>query len=136
MLRSADARTHTPLLPLAGFEISEPERVGQASVIAVSGELDLATAPKLAPPLARALKEADREMILDLSGVTFVDSTALRVLRDLQRTRRSERPLVIVCDHLNVLRIFKITAFEGTFVIFSTLEKALEAVRKRSSLRT
>jgi len=136
MLRSANARTSTSGLPLPGFQISEPARSGRASVIAVSGELDLATAPQLREALARALTDVDHEVIVDMSGVTFIDSTALRVLLDAQRTRGSARPLVVVCDQLNVLRIIKITAFAGAFEIFSTLEKAVERVRERPSPRT
>jgi anti-sigma B factor antagonist len=117
----------------AGFAISEPRRVDHATVIAVEGELDLATAPRLKGPLTDALKDGGREVVVDMSALTFIDSTALRVLVEAQSHQGA--PLVIVCSHLNVLRIFKIAAFGGTFEIFSTLEKALEHVRRERHLR-
>ncbi len=128
MLRSSHARRSTSELHLTGFELSEPRRERHASVIAVAGELDIATAPRLQAGLIDALKDREHETVVDMSRVTFIDSTALRVLVDAQRSRQSSVPLVIVCDHLNVLRIFKIAAFEGAFKIFSTLEKALAYV--------
>lgn len=47
MLRSSRARRSTSELHLTGFELSEPRRERHASVIAVAGELDIATAPRL-----------------------------------------------------------------------------------------
>jgi anti-sigma B factor antagonist len=46
------------------------------TVVAVAGELDVATAPEL----ARALADADGQVTVDLSATTFADPVALRVL--------------------------------------------------------
>ena len=54
-------------------------RVGDAVVVRVAGELDLATAPALWAALERALIDA-HQVVVDLSAVTFVDSTGLSVL--------------------------------------------------------
>ncbi len=136
MLRSAHLRRSSSELHVVGFEISEPRPEGDAAVIAAAGELDLASAPKLQRLLADALKDPQHELVLDFSGVTFIDSTVLRVLLDVQLSQRSGAPLVIVCDHLNVLRIFKIAAFASAFKIFSTLEHALAYVRGERYSRT
>jgi len=47
--------------------------------VLVSGELDLATAPRLDAALTRALTDAD-DLVLDLSNVTFIDSTGLSAI--------------------------------------------------------
>jgi anti-anti-sigma factor len=71
-------------------------------VVHVRGELDLATAPQLAAVLADATGQSTLPVVLDLSGVTFIDSSALRTLvlsgrelngagRKLQIGARSER---------------------------------------------
>jgi anti-sigma B factor antagonist len=54
------------------------------SVVFVSGDIDLASAPGLAQELRDAEGDADPEIVLDLSGVTFMDSTGLHVLLDAQ----------------------------------------------------
>ena len=49
-------------------------------VIAVSGEIDVATAPQLRECLHRVIAQGESTIVLDLLGVTFLDSTALGVL--------------------------------------------------------
>ena len=132
MLWPTNASRSTRALP-AGFAISEPRPVDHASVIAVEGELDLATAPRLKSALTVALKDRGREVVVDMSGLSFIDSTALRVLVEAQSHQTA--PLVIVCSDRNVLRIFKIAAFGSTFEIFPTLEEALEHGRQERHLR-
>jgi anti-anti-sigma factor len=51
-------------------------RSDAGTVVTVAGELDVATAPEL----AQALADADGQVTLDLSGTTFADPAALRVL--------------------------------------------------------
>ena len=54
-------------------------RVNDAVVVRVDGELDLATAPALRAALERALADGD-QLVVDLSAVTFIDSSGLSVL--------------------------------------------------------
>jgi anti-anti-sigma factor len=50
---------------------------GQRAVrVVVSGELDLSSSPEFDAALTRAVADAD-EVLLDISGVTFIDSTGL-----------------------------------------------------------
>lgn len=59
-------------------------------VIGVSGEIDLATAPRLREQLVRLVTEhAGRIVVVDLSGVTFCDSLGLGVLVGAQRRARA-----------------------------------------------
>jgi anti-sigma B factor antagonist len=54
---------------------------GSRSVIAVTGELDIGTAPALRESLLRLLEREDvPDVVIDGSGVTFVDSSGLAVL--------------------------------------------------------
>jgi anti-sigma B factor antagonist len=56
----------------------------RVSVVFISGEIDLASAPGLERELRAAETDAGRELVVDLSGVTFMDSTGLHVLLDAQ----------------------------------------------------
>jgi anti-sigma B factor antagonist len=88
---AADLNT-TGALPFAVRVISTGER---AARVLVTGELDLATAPKLDQALATALGDAD-EVVLDLSQVTFIDSTGLStILAGLSTSQLSRRKLMI-----------------------------------------
>ena len=56
------------------------ERVDGESILHLSGEIDMATAPAFRDAALRAIAEDGPSLTLDLSGVTFMDSTGLHVL--------------------------------------------------------
>lgn len=58
------------------------ERQGDTHVVAPAGELDIATAKLLEDELAAAAASAAPVIVLDLSGLTFMDSTGLRIVLD------------------------------------------------------
>jgi anti-sigma B factor antagonist len=101
----------------------DPENV--PLIMHVEGDLDIYTAPQL----KEALSEAGlKSLILDLSGVHFIDSTALGVLvAALQQTRANGGELRLVMDDPYLLKIFRITGFDGLFSIFPQVAHALDA---------
>jgi anti-sigma B factor antagonist len=64
-------------------------RAGEAVVVTIRGEVDLATAPELELCLQRAFGESADGVVLDLDGLTFIDSSGLRVLVALAKDARS-----------------------------------------------
>jgi anti-sigma B factor antagonist len=80
-----------------------------ATVVAVTGELDLATSPALEAELERASSGAER-VILDLRGVSFMDSTGLSLLVKAQRrAQESNRQLAVVRGGARVQRLLSLT---------------------------
>ena len=70
-----------------------------------------------------------KAVVLDLSGVHFIDSTALGVLVGaFQQSRAADGELVLVMDDPYLLKIFRITGFDTLFSIFSGVAEALAAV--------
>jgi anti-sigma B factor antagonist len=63
------------------------EVVPEGDVVHVrpSGELDIATAPEVAAPLAKVSADGHRKVVVDLAGLTFVDSSGMRVLVEAYR---------------------------------------------------
>lgn len=55
-------------------------------VVRFRGELDIGAAPAIKAAVVAHIKPGDRELIVDLQGVTFMDSSAVRALLDCQRT--------------------------------------------------
>jgi anti-anti-sigma factor len=49
------------------------------------GELDMATAPQVAVPLGEISTDGHRKVVVDLAGLTFVDSSGMRVLVEAHR---------------------------------------------------
>lgn len=97
------------------------------SVVALRGELDVATIPSLDEALSAAASEPGApRVLLDLSEVTFVDSTALmRLLAALREIERRGGEMVLACDNPTVLRLFEITRTDETFEILPTRDRAL-----------
>jgi anti-sigma B factor antagonist len=100
-----------------------------AIVLAIHGELDLATAPTLKWSLLDVLGAGYSQLVLDLSGVGFMDSTAIGVLVGVKRNLAAGQRLAIASLQPTVLKIFEITGLDGSFRIASTVEDALSDVR-------
>jgi anti-sigma B factor antagonist len=111
------------------FAISERQLDERTSVLGVEGELDLASAPQLKFALADMLDAGASQLVLDLSLVTFIDSTALGVLVGTHRSLAAGERLGIACSHPDVLNIFELTGLDATFDIFSTFDDALAYAR-------
>ena len=97
-------------------------------VVALSGEIDLYTAPELKAELLRLVAEEPRRIVVDMTDATFVDSTTLGVLLGaVKRLRLQGGELEIVCSDLNIRRILSITLLDRAFTIYESLDEALRA---------
>ena len=96
-----------------------------ANVIHVEGELDVYTAPRLKTILDGFGKDCGR-VVVDLSEVQFIDSTALSVLvGGHQRIQSNGGKFRLVVNDPFLLKIFHITGFDGLFAIFPKVDEAL-----------
>ncbi|MCL6092764.1 MAG: STAS domain-containing protein [Thermoleophilia bacterium] len=111
------------------FNIESEKTPDGVAVIEVAGELDLYTAPRLKEALLSAMDEGVLNIIVDMSGVHFIDSSALGVLiGGVKRLKPKEGKLVLVSVDENVNWIFQITGLNSVFDIFQTREEALAGV--------
>ena len=118
---------------LASFAITCRELDDSTSAIAVEGELDLTTAPRLKWMLVDAIQGGRSRILLDLSLTTFMDSTALGVLVVVNRNLEFGAAMAIACPSPNVLRIFELSGMDGAFAIFPTFDEALAHVNGTST---
>jgi anti-sigma B factor antagonist len=106
----------------------EPESPETAdwTVVRVGGELDIATTPRLREQLVAAIAERGANVVLDLSGVAFLDSTGLGVLVGvLKRARTLGGDLRLAGAQPAVRRVFEITALDRTLPIADTVADAI-----------
>lgn len=97
-----------------------------AVVIHAEGDLDVYTAPRLKEALDEHVAGGKR-LVLDLSQVHFIDSTALGVLVGaLQQSQSSDGEFRLVVDDPFLLKIFHITGFDGIFSIYPAVAEALD----------
>jgi anti-sigma B factor antagonist len=116
-----------------GFGIVQRDLDERTSVVAIEGELDLATAPRLKWMLVDSLESGHSQLVVDLSLATFMDSTALGVLVGVRRRLEDAQRLVVVCARRDVLKIFEYAGMDGAFAIFPTLEQALAHAREHAA---
>jgi anti-sigma B factor antagonist len=131
MASPTDTRTQQPFTGAFGIIQSHPDE--RTSVVALEGELDLGRAPNLKWALVDSLDAGYRQLVVDLTHVTFMDSTALGVLVGVNRSLDVGARMSIVCVHANVLKIFELSGMDGTFAIYPTLDQALAYVRGHTS---
>ena len=100
-----------------------------ALLVAASGELDLAAAPRLATVLSMATASAEPAVVLDLSEVDFIDSTALGAIMHASTEAEAvgKRMLVVAIDG-PVRRLLEITNLTGRFRVYPSRDDALAAV--------
>jgi anti-sigma B factor antagonist len=113
------------------FRISSRELDDHTSVISVEGELDLASAPNLKWTMVDLLRAGRGQLVLDLSQVNFMDSTALGVLIGLDRNLSAGERIAIACLRPSVAKIFELTGLDGALQTFATVRDALEYARGR-----
>jgi anti-anti-sigma factor len=81
--------------------------------ISLKGELDLSTIEKVEQELNRAEDQGHRVIVLDLGGLSFLDSTGLRTIVTAdQRARRGGRRVVVLKGPATVHRVFTITRLD------------------------
>jgi anti-sigma B factor antagonist len=109
-------------LPL---EIETP-RPG-CTIVSAAGEIDAHTAPQLRERIHGLLARGDvRHLVIDLSGATFLDSSALGVMIGaLKRMSEAEGRLDIVLPTSPLRRIFEITALDRILALHETRDEAL-----------
>ena len=90
----------------------EVERVGDRRRVMVRGELDAATASRLVEDLKNDV-EQDGDLELEMSGVSFVDSTGLRALLQLAKALEGRGTLLLRNPSRNVQRLLDITGVDG-----------------------
>jgi anti-sigma B factor antagonist len=112
------------------FHLTEQDLGDHTTVVAVDGEIHVSTAPEFSRLLTASVAAGSTHMVIDLSGVEFIDSTGLSVLLNaLRRITRVGGRLALVCTNPTVLRLFEITRLDSTFDIHPRLAPALATVQ-------
>ena len=116
MARPGDVEVH----------VEAPPAVGSATIVRVEGDLDMATSPELEQALENA-NPAGR-IVVDLSGCTFLDSSALRVL--VHQARAAEDAggaIALVTTDPGILRVLEIATTDTLLPVHDTVESASQS---------
>ena len=111
-------------MPEGEFRVSVEEPSAGSVVVAVDGEIDVATAPELERALAGV--SAEKRVVLDLSECGFIDSSGLRTLLGARSAAASAGgSLALVVADPGLLRVFEVVGLGDVLDIHDTLDRAL-----------
>ena len=100
-----------------------------AAVVSVGGEVDLGTAGELSDYLIAAMQQAGPHLVVDLSGVSFMDSTGLKVLlASNKRVHLVGGHLALAAPGRSVRKVLAVTGLDQTFVVCDSVDDALATV--------
>ena len=103
---------------------------GDLAVLVMGGELDYEVSPQIRARLVGAIKAGRRRLVLDLSDVTFIDSTAIGVLAGtvVKLDEAGGGSLAVVCANEKVVQIFEITGLDSVIAVHSSRDEAFSAL--------
>jgi anti-sigma B factor antagonist len=110
------------------FWIDEEHPQPRTVVLGVHGEVDLHVVGKLREQLGDVIEENPSVIVLDLTGATFLDSTAIAVLlRGMKRLQARGGRLRVVVPRSQIRRIFEMTLLDRVFDLDGSREESLAA---------
>ena len=99
------------------------------TILTITGELDFALCVRLAPEFNAALRSSARAIVIDLEGVSLVDSSGIALLLNAYRSLdHAGRELAIACPMGPQRRTFELTALDRQLPMYETRDAALTAV--------
>lgn len=115
-----------------GFEVERAPLSGAPGVL-VRGDIDINTAPRLTETLDAAIHQTRGAFVIDLSHVSFLDSSGVHLLL---RTRallgREDRALVVICPPGPARRIFEVAGITDLFALFDSRDRAAALLQPAS----
>ena len=113
-----------PEMPL---EVQTRQTDGGVTVVAPAGRLDVAGAPALKEAMNNELTDnGPPKVVIDLEGVTFVDSTGLgSVIAALKQIRGKQGELRLAAPNQQVRVVLELTTLDRVFPYYATVEEAL-----------
>jgi anti-sigma B factor antagonist len=110
------------------FDIKTEQLDDGSYVISLAGEVDLYTAPEFKQQLLDVIAQGGKNVVVDFTDTTFIDSTTLGVLvGGVKRLRSNNGQLSLVCSDRNITKIFEITGLDRVFTIYPTRAEAVDA---------
>lgn len=111
---------------MATLEVSSYPVSDKVQGIALQGEIDLHTCPKVRESVNRLIRENHTNLLINLEQTRYIDSTGLVVLlHALKRVQEKEGKLAVVCTDAHILKIFTISGLIHSFHVYPTEQEAL-----------
>jgi anti-sigma B factor antagonist len=108
------------------LEVETRPSANGVTVLAPTGRLDVAGAPALREAIGEATRNAPAKVVIDMEGVSFVDSTGLgSVIAALKQIRGGQGELRLAAPNQQVRVVLELTTLDRVFPYYATVEEAL-----------
>ena len=102
------------------------ETQGETTILRPLGDVDLSRSPSLRNDIRKAFESPPRKLVIELSGVSYMDSSGVATLVEaMQLSRKKDTRLVLCCMTDRVHSIFEIARLDQVFRIVPDIESAL-----------
>jgi anti-sigma B factor antagonist len=123
-----DAQRHNGSTPgLRKEPVLAVDAIEDGVIVRLAGELDLYNAPAVRNALGKAAANGAKRVIVDLSEVEFIDSTALGVLIEARTNLRDRQGFVLAGPGLETRRALEISGLDRHFAVHDSVDEALAA---------
>jgi anti-anti-sigma factor len=114
--------------PIADAMTTATSSHGKATVLAVAGTVDLATAKALEEAVGKAVASDPTALIVDLTEVEFLASAGMAILVETHRRVGDKAAFAVVADGPATSRPIELTGLDKVFPLYRTLPEALDGV--------
>jgi anti-sigma B factor antagonist len=119
------------------FSVDMPSPVHGVAIVAVAGEIDVATAPAFEDVLTAAVRDRDEAgVVVDLTRVTFMDSSALSALvRAMERHKKLGSSIAVATDDSRITTLFEVSRLDHVLRLHPSRERAVASLDRRMNRR-
>jgi len=108
------------------LDVQTRQTEGGISVVVPTGRLDVAGAPALKDAISELVKNGPPRVVIDMEGISFVDSTGLgSVISALKQIRGSQGDLRLAAPNQQARVVLELTTLDRVFPYYATVEEAL-----------
>lgn len=114
---------------------TEIQQTETQPVLAVTGEIDIYTAPQFSQAVVRLISDGTVHVVVDMSGVTYMDSSGFSsLLSATKRLRPGGGALHLVGARPTVQRMLHLTRLDAVIYLHTSMEEALQATEQPSPM--
>lgn len=112
------------------MEMTIETQPANIAIVHMQGKLDLLSTANVKQRLSQVVSEGSSKLVIDMSNVTFIDSSGLAALVSaLKTTRLASGDLRLACLSEEARNIFEITRLDRVIQSYETVEDAIESFR-------
>lgn len=109
-----------------GLNLNYKEPLKGVCVLSVGGEVDLSSSPQLRSAMSPHLKKKKRALIVDLSGVGYMDSSGIATLVEAMKVgQKCKMKFRLAAPSPAVMEVFKMAHLDKIFEVHTSCDEAL-----------